>query len=449
MKEKKMVSKLKLKEAVALVIGVIIGSGVFFKASIVFKSAGNIYLGFLAWIVGALITICAGLTIAEISATIPKAGGLFTYLKEIYGDKIAFLYGWVQSIIYYPAIIAASAIIFSKQLAYMLGLNTRQQIIMALALIIFMSVIQCISVKAVGKIQVISTVIKLLPLLVIIILGFINGSADNSRFLLEMPSGENASGFGSALIAILWAYDGWITIGIMGAEMEKPEKNIPRSIILGLGVVTVCYILFNVALVKVLPLNEIIASDKVASQAAIVLLGGRGATFISIGILISVFGALNGNLLSGSRMIKTMAEDKLLPGANKLSIENKSLKTPVNSIIFLCIISCLYVLTNSFDMLTNLVVFVLWMFFVMGVLAIFPLRKRFGISKDTFKVPFYPVIPILAAIGGGYVIINTLLTDTLNAFIGILLTLTGIPMFNYLTKTYGNIEINIEDKIAS
>lgn len=300
-----------LKEAISLVIGVVIGSGVFFKTTTVLKNTVSPYIAILAWIVAGIVTMCSGLIVGEISSAINKPGGLYAYLKELYGDKTGFLYGWVQVIIYYPAVLAALAIIFSQQLTYFVGLNATQQKISSIALILFMLIVHSISTKVVGKLQVISTIGKLIPLVAIIIFGLISGKSGSfSSFSMNNVTG---SGFGAALLGCLWAYDGWISVGNMSGEMENPAKNLPKAIITGLSIVIAVYVLFNIAVLKVMSVDAVMASTKTASDAAVILFGKVGAAFITLGIIVSVFGALNGNMMSGSRMPLVMSQDRLLP----------------------------------------------------------------------------------------------------------------------------------------
>ena len=419
-----------LKEAISLVIGVVIGSGVFFKTTTVLKSTGSPYIAILAWIIAGVITMCSGLTIGEISSAISKPGGLYAYLKELYGEKAGFLYGWVQVIIYYPAVLAALAIIFSQQITYFVGLTVTQQKICSIALILIMLIIHSISTKVVGKLQLISTVGKLIPLVAIIIFGLISGKSGS--FSSFSMNNSTVSGFGAALLGCLWAYDGWISVGNMSGEIENAEKNLPKAIIFGLSIVIVVYVLFNIAILKTMTVNDVMTSTKTASDAAVILFGKVGAAFITLGIIVSVFGALNGNMMAGSRMPLVMSQDRLLPFNEVLSKISPKFNTPINSLILVSTLSCFYALSGSFDTLTNLVVFILWIFFVMGVSGVFLLRTKFKHIKGSYKVPLYPIIPLIGVCGGLYIVVNTLMTNTQNSIIGIVITLLGLPVYFYV-----------------
>lgn len=424
-----------LPGAITMVIGVVIGSGIFFKASTVFKNAGTPVLGILAWLIGGIITMASALTVAEIAAAIPKTGGVFAYLKELYGEKWAFLYGWVQSLIYVPGVAAALSIVFVTQTTYFVPMTAVQQKILAIFILFFIMIINIISTKLGSKVQVISTIAKLIPIFVIIIFGFLNGRANGFSGPSINGTHIGASGFGAAMLGTLWAYDGWINVGNISGELKNPKRDLPRSIILGLATAIVVYILINTALINIMPVSNIVASDKPASDAAVVLFGNGGASLIAAGIMISIFGALNGYLLTGVRVPFAMAQDNLFPAPKLFGKVNEKFKTPLNAFIFVIILASLYVLSGSFDTLTNLVVFVMWIFFVMTVIGIFILRKHHKhLNNSSYKVPLYPITPIIGIVGGIYIIINTLFTDTAYSLYGLGITLIGLPVYYYIKK---------------
>ncbi len=389
-------------------------------------------LGILAWLAGGVITIASGLTVAEIAAAIPKTGGIFVYIKELYGEKFAFLLGWVQSIVYIPGSAAALSIILSIQITSFIPLTAIEQKVLAIAFIIFIMILNIISTKLVSKMQGVISIAKLIPIIAIIALGFINGTAKGD--ILNISSSSTVSGFGAALLGTLWAYDGWISVGNMAGELKNPKKDLPRSIIIGLGTTIVVYVLINLALINIMPMGAIITSEKPASDAAVVLLGSTGAKIISAGILISIFGALNGYLMTGVRIPLAMSQDRSIPFSKYFSKVHEKSGTPVNAFIFETVLACLYVLSGSFNVLTDLVMFVLWIFFTMAVAGIFVLRTKFKHLDRPYKVPLYPLVPLIGIIGSGYIIISTLITNTFYALCGIGITLLGLPVYSYIKK---------------
>ncbi|GFZ30679.1 amino acid permease [Clostridium zeae] len=424
-----------LPEAITMVIGIVIGSGIFFKATTVFGNAGSSLLGICAWIAGGIITMASALTVAEIAAAIPKTGGVFAYLKELYGEQWAFLFGWVQTVIYVPGVVAALSIVFATQATYFIDLSKTGQKILGIFIILFIMTINVLSTKLGSKVQFIATLAKLIPIVVIIAFGLINGGEHNFINLNVVKGGSSGlAGFGAAILGTLWAYDGWISVGNMAGELKKPKRDLPRSIIIGLTIIIAVYILVNIALLKIMPLGDIIASNKPASDASVILFGSNGAALIAGGIMISIFGALNGYLMTGVRIPYAMAQEKLMPFSKFFGKVDERFSTPMNAFIFEVFLAILYVISGSFDTLTNLAVFVMWIFFVMTVAGIFILRTRYKDMKREYSVPLYPIIPLIGIVGGVYIIISTMITDKYNALYGVCITLIGIPVYLYIKR---------------
>ena len=425
-----------LGAAITMVVGVVIGSGIFFKAATVFSNAGTAGLGILAWIVGGIITMASALTVTEIATAIPKTGGVFAYLKELYGEKAAFLFGWVQSIIYVPGVTAALAIVFVTQATFFVEISPVMQKVLAIGMIAFIMTINIVSTKLGSKVQFVATIAKLIPLAVIIFAGLIMGKADGVKEIVSASSASTTgmAGFGAAILGTLWAYDGWVGVGNMAGELKNPGRDIPKSIILGLSLIIGVYILINVAIINVLPLGAVTASNKAASDAAVALFGNGGASLIAIGILVSIFGALNGYLMTGVRIPFAMAQSGLFPFSGKLSKIDEKFETPVNSFIFVGILSAIYVLSGSFETLTNLAMFVVWVFFVMTVAGIFILRSKFAHLPKSYSVPLYPFIPMVGIVGGIYILVSTIMTDTMNAVVGLAITALGLPVYFIVNK---------------
>ena len=272
-----------------MVIGIVIGSGIFFKSSPVFSNAGSPFLGIIAWIIGGLLTVASALTISEIATAIPKTGGLFVYIKELYSEKWAFLFGWVQSFIYVPGVTAALSIIFVTQATFFIPMSDFTQKILAISLIFFLILVNIASTKIGSKIQVVATIAKLIPIVIIIAFGFIKGTVGGVSEVSKVSlSGASLAGFGSAILGTLWAYDGWVGVANMAGELKNPSKDLPKSIILGLSITMIIYVLINIAIINVIPVDAVIASQTPASDAAVLMFGKSGAILISAGIMISI-----------------------------------------------------------------------------------------------------------------------------------------------------------------
>ncbi|MGL5313895.1 MAG: APC family permease [Peptostreptococcaceae bacterium] len=414
--------------ALSTVIGIVIGSGVFFKPNAVFSATGAPGLGILAWVLAGIITIAAGLTVAELAAAIPKTGGMVVYLKEIYGDKTGFLTGWMMSVLFYPGLISAVAVIFATEVCALIGVD--QVSLVAIITIVFLAFANSLGSKTGGAIQSISTVCKLVPLFLIMILGFVKGDGSVATSLTPMvnPDVNTVTALGAALLGVLFAYEGWLSVGNLAGEMKNPQKDLPKAIIIGIFMVMFVYVAINIAYLWVLPADQLAASATPASDVARILFGEVGGKFVTIGIIISVFGTLNALILTGPRALFKIAEDKQIPMHNILS-KISSKMVPANAIWATAIISSIYALTGSFAILSDITIFVCWVFYILTFVGVIILRKRAPKMNRPYKVPLYPLIPMVAIIGGLYVVISTLFNQTAYAFIGLGITLLGLPIY--------------------
>ncbi len=428
----KLKKNVSMMEAMAIVVGMIIGSGVFLKPGVVLQNAGSPIMAVVAWVAGGVITMASALTIAEIAVNIPKSGGLYTYLKELYGEPLGFLLGWVQTIISYPASGAAQAIAFAVYANFFIPLTEMQQRIVAIGVLMFIVLMNIISTKCGGVIQVIATIGKLFPIGLIIVLGFMH-SSDFSIITNDAVVGTG--GFGAAILGTMWAYEGWINVTNISGEM-KNSKDLPKVISLGVLFVVAVYTIFNIAIFRALSISQIAGSEAPVADAAVALMGKNGAMLISIGIMISVFGSLNGFLLTGGRVPYAMGNERMLPFADTLSKIHPKFKTPANALLLESALAVVYILTGSFNALTDLLVFVLWIFFTMGVAGVFILRKKQKSDKDMYRVPWYPVVPLVGLLGGLYILISTLISNPVQSFVGIVITLVGFPVYYVILKIY-------------
>ena len=430
MKDNELKKEIGLIPALAIVIGIVIGSGVFFKPKAVFTATGAPGLGMIAWILGGIISIAGGLTAAEISAAIPKTGGMVVYLKETYGDIWGYLLGWAQTVVYVPANIAALAIILATQAVSLLSMGDSMIIPIAIIVTVFLFIMNLLGSKTGGAIQTISTVCKLIPLFAIIVVGLMHDGGGTVRLLpITAVNHPITTSLGSAIVATMFAYDGWINVGAIAGEMKNPGKDLPRAIIGGLSLVMAVYVIINVAYLFVLPASALAATSTPAADVAKILFGPAGAKIITIGILISVFGTINGYTLTGMRIPYAMALENKLPGSSWLSKLTPNSKVPVNSGILITIISIIFIFSGKFDQLTDLLIFVIWIFYTMTFVAVIVLRKKQPDLYRPYKVPLYPVVPIIAILGGFYIVFNTLFTQPLNAGLGLGLTLIGLPIY--------------------
>ena len=446
MEKKQLQKNLGAAAALSTVVGMVIGGGVFFKPQAVYEiTGGGPGLGMIAWVLAGIMTITAGLTAAEVSAAIPKTGGMMVYIEEIYGKKLGFLTGWMQSVLFFPATIAALAVMFGQQSAGLLG-NESLSMPIALGIILLISVLNNISSKAGGMIQTVSTVGKLLPLILIMIFGFIKGEGNNPIVQPMVAEGVNPmSIIGQLLIAVLFAYDGWINVGAIAGEMKDPGKDLPKAIIGGLSLVMGVYVVINLAYLWVLPASELAKYASPASAVAEVLFGSIGGKIINVGILVSVFGCINGYLLTGPRITYTLGKQKTIPVIfGKL---NKN-DVPANATLLMAVLSALYALSGQFNLLSDLAMFAVWSFYVLTFIGVMKLRKTHPNLNRPYKVPLYPIIPLIAIFSGLFVVLNQLLfagaKSTMMSLGGVVITLIGLPVYSYMTKKYANTNNDID-----
>lgn len=420
--------------ALSTLIGGVIGSGVFFKPQVIFTATGGAPgLGILGWIVAGIITIAAGLTVAELAVVIPKTGGMMTYIQEIYGKKIGFISGWVQSVLFFPGIIAALAVIFADQFVVLSGMSALK-IPVALFTIAILSYLNSLGSKSGSGIQIVSTVCKVLVLVAVIILGFVLGKGGNSIMSPMVAEGVSpVSSMGKILIAIFFAFDGWINVTALAGEMKDPGKDLPRAIVGGISIVAAIYLIINVSYLWVVPADVLASSVSPATTVANTMLGPIGGTVIGIGIMISVFGAVNAYIFTGSRVLFALAQDTHLPKGKFFSQVNKN-SVPGKSILGTCVISCIYALSGQFNLLTDFAVFAIWIFIVLSFFGVIILRSRMPHLERSYKVPLYPITPIIAILGGSFVLFNQLFTSTLLAVGGIVIMLIGLPIYLVMDK---------------
>ena len=448
MENKQLQKNLGIAAALSTVVGMVIGGGVFFKPQAVYTLTGGAPgLGILAWIIAGIMTITAGLTAAEVSAAIPKTGGMMVYIEEIYGKKLGFLTGWMQTVLFFPATAAAIAVMFGQQAALLLN-NSSLVMPMTIGVILLIGILNTFGSKTSGAIQTVSTVCKLIPLGLIIVFGFIKGSGDNPIMNPLVAEGIRPMGvIGQLLVAILFAYDGWINVGALAGEMKNPGKDLPKAIIGGLSIVMAINVVINLAYLWVLPASELAQYASPASIVAEKIFGPVGGKLINVGILVSVFGCLNGYLLTGPRIPYTLANQKLLPATfGKL---NKN-GVPANATLFMVVLSVIYALSGQFNLLSDLSMFAIWAFYTLTFIGVIKLRKTQPDLKRPYKVPFYPVIPIISICSGLFVVIDQLflagMKSSMISLGGVIVTLIGLPVYAVMTKK--NSELEEENKAA-
>ncbi len=442
---RELVRGLTLVDAASIVVGSIIGTGVFLKTATMSGLVGSPGMVLIIWVVAGLLSLAGALAYSELGSLMPDAGGEYVYLKVGYGDMWAFLYGWMRFWIGSPGSIAAYAV---GAMTFMSGAVDLSFVggksAAAVIVIIVFSSINCMSVAFGGKIQSIMTGLKLF--IIIALCGgifFAGEGASFAHFSERTPGVSGFTGwaaFGSATLAALWAYDGWNNLPMVAGEIKNPQRNIPLSLGLGMLVILAIYCVTNVAYFYALPFTEILSSNSdafpnalpVATKAAMTFLGTSGVTILSAAFVFSALGALNGSIMTGARVPYAMAKDGLF--FKSLANVNDVTLVPVVSVVIQGIVSMLLALSGTFDQLTNYVVFSSWIFYAMVTGVVFVLRKKMPDAPRSYKTIGYPVVPIIFIVLAVLLLINTVIESPKESTIGLLFILAGVPVYFIFKK---------------
>ncbi|TDN13901.1 APC family permease [Lactobacillus crispatus] len=422
-------------QALATVVGSVIGAGVFFKIGTITAQTGSTSMTLFVWILAGIISIASGLTISEIAASL-KINGAIKYLDYTYGRVWGFLFGWAQMIVYFPAQIGALSSIFGVQFVSLFGIKARYSNLIAILLVLFLLGINLIGTKFSSKMQSVITILKIIPIALIIIGGLFNPAKIPAPIIpLTVGTGHSfPTAISQGLLSALFAFEGWIVVTNLANEVKNPEKDLSRAIILGLSAITLIYVLINYTFMTVLPIDQLTNNNNAAFQASMKLFGQFGGKLVTVGILISVYGAVNAFMLTGMRTPYILAQDNLLPFSNKIGKANIHTGVPVVGAFIVDAIAIVMILLGNFTVLTDMLVFVMWTFNTMLSVAVIILRKREPELKRPFKVPWYPIIPIISVIGGIFIVVSTIINQFVLSIIGIGLTLLGLPIYYYMQK---------------
>jgi len=439
--------------AAAIVVGTMIGTGVFLVPSRMAEATGGAGLVFAAWILGGLLSLAGALAYAELGASMPEAGGEYAYLRRGFGPVWGFLFGWMHSTLGRPASIATIAAgllrftgflvpavatpIFSTQLTFPFRAEPyifefTWAMPLAAVAILLVTFINYLGVRLGGQVQVALTLIKVASVLAVVVFGFLlaDGSTENFSPLLPAAMGTGVfAGFMVALASALWAYDGWSNVNLVGSEVTHPQRNIPRALVGGVAAVGGVYLLANAVYFWVLPFSDVAASRSVASDAVARFAGSDAARWITLAMVVSALGTLNSSILSGARVAYAMARDRLffrITGGI-----HPQFRTPGRSLIFQGVLACLLALTGTFEELAALFIFAQWIFYALTIAVMFRLRQTAPQMDRPYRAWGYPVVPAL------FVLISLALTaslwwaDPLRCTIGLVLIASGLLFYRH------------------
>jgi APA family basic amino acid/polyamine antiporter len=454
---RELVRALSLRDAIALVLAVI-GTGVFLKTAPMAQLVGSSSKVLLAWLAAGLLSLAGALTYAELGAMMPEAGGEYVFLREAYGDLPAFLFGWSSVMLIASGGLAAVSTALASFFASFVPLNAVftshdfhvlgqvvpwrlgiQQVV-AVAVILLFSWVNARGIQLGSRVQWASTVAKLGGIAIIVLGAFLLSRTGSWEHLKKpvtatiAPTGIGA--FGAAMLAALWAYQGWSNVPMVAGEIEKPERNIPRALIFGMLIVILVYLVTNLAFFYALPFGEILTANSTAYRDALPVAAKAAQTFsrygaqiVSLAFIISAIGALNGITLMNARVPFAMARDGLFFGGLAKLAETSNV--PANAIWFQGIWACVMALSGTFDQITTSVIFAVWVFTALVGTSLFVLRRKLPAAPRRYRTPGYPVVPALFILVALWLVINTLSASPVESAAGLFLIALGLPFFFY------------------
>ncbi len=428
-----------VSHAGAIVVGTIIGSGIFLVPAEMMQAAGSAKLVYLAWIVGGVLSFFGALTYAELGALKPEAGGEYVYVRDGYGPLAGFLYAWTTFFISKPASIAtittglvrilgtfAVFSFFSKDFITSPFSVSYAQLV-AIAACILISILNYLGVKKAGEFQLVFTLLKVGIILAIVVIGFSYGAGSWSHFSESFAGAKGGiTGFMLALVAALWAYDGWNDLNMVAGEIRKPERSIPMALIFGVATVGALYMLVNAAVQYVLPAAAIAASPRPASDAIGLVLGPMGASVVSAAMALSMLVTLNGTTMSGARVPYAVSRDKYF--FSVLADVHPRFHTPSAAIVAQAVLAIiLLLLGGNFRQFFSLAIFSEWLFYMITASTVFVFRRRGG--PRPYSVWGYPAVPGLFVAASGVLLYYTFTSNLRNSAWGCLVILAGVPVF--------------------
>lgn len=434
--------------AASIVVGTVIGSGIFLVPKTMVLRTGTPEMVFWVWIFGGLLTLAGALTYAELAASYDEAGGEYVYLREAYGPMFGFLYGWTQMWVAKSGSIATlasgfflylanfnpalEAVLFTLPIPIGPGwtdLQIRTGQLAAIAVILALMALNYFGVRWGGNVQVAVTILKVALIAAIVVIGLGSGQGTVANFSTSVPSEAGIAGFFAALVAALWAYDGWNNVTMVAGEVRNPQRNLPLALTAGTIAVIVIYLLTNLAYFYILSAPDVASSDRVAATMMNRILGPQGAAAVSVAAMISIFAALNGSILSGSRVPFAMARDGLF--FRPIGKIHPEFATPHYSIILLSLWSCLLVLSGRYDDLFNFVIFGSWILYGLAAFSVIVLRRKRPDLPRPYKAIGYPVVPLLFVAVAIALLISTFLDKPRESMLGLGLIFAGLPFYFY------------------
>lgn len=421
-----LVRAMRLRHATAMVVGTIVGASIFVQPSAVSDQVPTVVGVFGVWIVAGILTLFGALVCAELASTFTRTGGVYVYLSEAFSPAVGFLWGWAMFWVMHSGIIAAIAMITARYVGHFVELGDAGTKAVGIGVILLWSSINYVGVRHGSFLQTAFTLGKLLAIAAILILGFVLGSGMAERPASTASGEVTLTGFLTAVGAGLFAYGGWHMVTYNSEETVEPRRTIPRALMIGVALVTVCYVALNGVYLYVLPLDQVISSETVAADAADALVGPVGGDFVSALVIFSAFGGISGIILSGPRVYYAMARDGML--FRWAGAIHPTFRTPHRAIVLQALWSSVLVATGTYRALFTRVIYTEWIFFGAMAVGLLLLRRRPDLHRD-YSLWGYPMVPLVFIVSAFAIAIHAMVTNAEDAAWGMGLVLLGLPVY--------------------
>ena len=446
-----LVRALGLRSAVLFVLGSVIGSGIFLTTGKMAADLPSPTLLIAAWLTGGVIALTGGLTYAEMGAMYPNSGGVYVYLREAFGPVIAFLYGWAALLVFFSGGIAAVAVGFADYVSYFVPSLTTARIvwsiatplglwtvsaaqIVAVTCIAALAAVNYVGVRTGNRVNIVLTIAKVAGLAALPILALVASDATPAWTPVVPPDlARPLAGFGIAMIAVLWTNDAWYCVTWIAGEMKEPQRDLPRALLIGISLLTLIYVVVNLAYLYALPMPELKGVSRVGELAATKMAGANGARFVALTVVLSTFGCNNAAILAGARLLFAMARDGVfIPAAARI---HERYRTPHVAIISLSAWSSILALTGSYEQLFTYVMFSSILLHMIGAIGLFRLRRTRPDHPRPYRVWGYPFVPAVFIAASTMFVLNTLLERPIQSLAGLGLLALGLPVYWYSRRT--------------
>ena len=437
----RLIRRLGLWSAVAVLVGSTIGSGIFRTPASVAQRIDDVPLFLLAWVLGAIVVLCGALTYSELAAAFPRSGGVYVFVRESFGPLPAFLFAWAELWIIRPGAFGAIGITASAYTLRTLGadpsavaavigpIEIRAEQLLGAGLILLVGTVNYFGIHRGAILQNLSTVFKVGALALLVLVGFALGTPSETveGGIFAQRASVGLSPFLLAMVAILWAYDGWADLAFVGGEVKQPQKTLPRALLIGTAIVVVLYLAANLVYLYLIPIQQMKSAELVAADVARLSIGAAGVVIVSAAIAVSTFGTLNGSMMTAPRIFFAAAEDGLFP--NAIARVDPRTHSPTGAIVLMTVMGMLFILVRTFTALADQFIIGIWPFYALAVAGVFVLRRTRPRLERPYRTWGYPVVPLVFLAGALLLLGNYLVSETAAFAIDIGIILTGVPAY--------------------